>query len=125
MSQYSGMQASKTLSVGKKTCDEKRQETITSVSPKRRHTSRIREGTCQIEFAFSSILMGSDRDLSSILTYIVRNLKVLGSWQVNPGIRKHVILTQLLGKHRPMEAQYVVVLPAKHDDLSFIPGPPW
>lgn len=65
------------------------------LAPKRKHTRKIREGICQIEFAFPLILKRSERSLSRILTYIARNLKALVSWQIIPGVRKHGILIQM------------------------------
>lgn len=96
-------------------------------SPRRECTRNIIESICQVELAFTSILVR--RGLPRTLIFIVRNLEALGSWQIKSGVSKHMILIQLFWKHRPVEvqgghmAQYVTVLATMPDDLSLIPGP--
>lgn len=117
--------------MGRKTHDEKTGEILEAfVKPQERRYWKDHR-IYQSEFAFSSILMGSEKGLPRTLTHIVINHQALGSWQIKFGVSKHVILFQLLWKHRHVEGQtgsmapYITTFATMPDDLSLNPGPTW
>lgn len=117
--------------MGRKTHNEKRGEILeVFVKPQEKRYWKDHR-IYQTEFAFSSILMGSEKGLPRTFTHVVINHQALGSWQIRFGVSKHVILFQLLWKHRPVEGQtgsmahYVTIFATMPDDLSLNPGPTW